>query len=207
MSNSVSQQNQPQPAQFGLVVISAPSGTGKSTLCARLLKNHASRLELSISTTSRSPRGTEKDGIEYYFLSEENFKTEIFKDQFAEWALVHGNYYGTSKKTLNEAWNRKMHVLLDIDVQGADSLKEMFGHRCARIFIAPPNFEVLEQRLRNRGTDNEDVIQKRLLNAKKEMLHMNDFDHVITNDELEVAYQHLEKIVLEILDRWEGNHG
>lgn len=207
MSNHSTQQNQPHLTQFGLVVISAPSGTGKSTLCARLLKNHARRLELSISTTSRSPRGTEKDGIEYYFLSEENFKTEISKDQFAEWALVHGNYYGTSKKTLNDAWNRKMHVLLDIDVQGADSLKEMFGQRCARIFITPPNFEVLEQRLRNRGTDNEDVIQKRLLNAKKEMLHMNDFDYVITNDDLEVAYQQLEKIVLEVLDRWEGKHG
>ncbi|OFZ72362.1 MAG: guanylate kinase, partial [Bdellovibrionales bacterium RIFOXYD1_FULL_44_7] len=151
-----------------LIVLSAPSGAGKTTLCSKLLKDFP-ELELSISTTTRQPRGQEQNGKEYFFTNKEEFETDIAADRFAEWAVVHENYYGTSKRFIEEVFSRNKNVLLDIDVQGAESLRKTYPNECYSFFIAPPSMKVLEKRLRDRKTDSEPVILKRLENAKLEM--------------------------------------
>jgi len=190
--------------QYGLIVVSAPSGAGKSSLCAELLKKHPSRIALSISSTSRLPRGSEKNGKEYFFLSREEFEGKIKAGVFVEWAEVHGNYYGTSKETLEIFWKQKKHVLLDIDVQGAESLRNSFPENCFTVFIAPPNLEVLEQRLRLRGTESEEAIQKRMANARFEMDHQEKFDFKVVNDDFKSTLSILETKVLEFMDSLEG---
>ena len=177
-----------------LLVISAPSGGGKTTLCQRLLQDFPN-LTLSISSTTRPPRGVEKNGIEYFFLTHDEFEKQIQAQQFAEWAVVYGNYYGTSKRILEEILEKQQSVLLDIDVQGAKQLKVNFPSQCYRIFIAPPNLLELEKRLRNRGTDTEESIQRRLNQAKLEMQEGMNFDSVVINDRFEAAYQELKSIL------------
>jgi guanylate kinase len=181
-----------------LVVLSAPSGTGKTTLCARLLKE-IPELMLSISTTTRAPRGAEKHGAEYFFLPKPEFQKKIDAGRFAEWAEVHGNFYGTSKDFVEQAFAAGKSLLLDIDVQGAEQLKRSYPGRTLRIFLKPPSMEELERRLRARGTDSEDSIRKRLEGAAKEMAEMDRFDHVIVNDDLERAYFELAGIVLHAI--------
>lgn len=181
-----------------LIVISAPSGAGKTTLCRYLLRDF-SELQLSISSTTRAPRGQEQHGREYFFLTQEEFKRQIEDGAFAEWALVHGNYYGTSKAAITDAFKQGKSVLLDIDVQGAESLKKSFPREAVLVFISPPSLEVLEQRLRARGTDQEEVIQRRMKNARDEMARIPAFEHVIVNDELDRAYSELKEIVKEAL--------
>lgn len=190
--------------KFGLIVIAAPSGAGKSTLCAELLKNHPSRIALSISTTSRSPRGNEVHGVEYFFHSSEEFQNMVAQDLFAEWASVHGNFYGTSKRTLELFWAQKKHVLLDIDVQGAESLRKAYPDSCFSVFIAPPSMEVLEQRLRGRGTETEAAIQKRMMNSREEMSRSGEFDFCLVNDDFKTTYGKLEKEVVSFMDQLEG---
>lgn len=185
----------------GLVIVSAPSGTGKSTLCGRLLQDLPDIMRLSISTTSRAPRGQEKHGVEYFFVSSDEFQAKIARNQFAEWALVHGNYYGTSKETLESFWRGGFHVLLDIDVQGAMNLKTLYGDRALLVFLEPPSIEELERRLRARATDPEDVIQKRMRNALDELARKADFDAVIVNDDLDKAYLRLKKVVFEFSEQ------
>lgn len=177
-----------------LIVISAPSGAGKTTLCKKLLQDFP-ELVLSISSTTRPPRGNEKNGVEYLFLSKEIFEKEIQSGRFAEWAMVHGNYYGTSKSVIEQAFHAGQSVLLDIDVQGAESLRKSYPNCSLLIFIAPPNMEVLENRLRSRGTDREEVIQRRLHNARTELAKAEIFDHVIINDTLDRAYAELQELV------------
>ena len=190
--------------KHGLIVVSAPSGAGKSTLCLKLLREHSARLELSISTTSRAPRGSERHGVEYLFCEKHEFQEKIKLDSFAEWAHVHENFYGTSKQTLEDFWNAGKHVLLDIDVQGAESLRRAYPERCFTVFIAPPSLEVLEQRLRGRGTDSEEVIQKRMKNAVTEMKEESKFDLVIVNTILDEAYQKLDQAIIEFMNSLEG---
>jgi guanylate kinase len=191
------------PDSFGLIVVSAPSGAGKSTLCAELLKRNANRLSLSISSTSRQPRGSEVHAKEYFFLSGNEFQSKIDQGIFVEWANVHGNFYGTSRETLDLFWSQQKHVLLDIDVQGSETLRNAFGPRAFTVFIAPPSMEVLEQRLRGRGTDSEEVIQKRMFNAREEMKQMDRFDLTVVNDDFQQAYQQLEQSVLSFMDQHE----
>ncbi len=189
---------------FGLIVVSAPSGAGKSTLCGKILESHADRLSLSISTTSRLPRGKEQDGKEYFFVNADRFKTKIAADEFAEWALVHENYYGTQKATLQSFWSNQKHVLLDIDVQGTATLKSLYGDRCFTVFISPPSMEILEQRLRGRGTETEEAIHKRMKNAVQEMSRQNEFDLIIVNDDFDRAYQELDHAVIKFMDELEN---
>jgi guanylate kinase len=177
-----------------LIVISAPSGAGKTTLCARLLQDFP-ELRLSISTTTRKPRGAERDGVEYHFVSRDAFEAQIRARRFAEWALVHGNYYGTSKDTIETAFAAGKSVLLDIDVQGSASLRQAYPGQCLSIFIAPPDLKALEARLRARGTDSDETIRKRLRNAEEEMKEASKFDHLLVNDDLERAYGELKRHV------------
>jgi guanylate kinase len=177
-----------------LIVVSAPSGAGKTTLCARLLQDF-DNVVLSISSTTRAPRGQEKDGVEYFFLSRQEFESQIQAGRFAEWALVHGNYYGTSKEVIEKAFATGKSVLLDIDVQGAASLAKAYPKETFRVFISPPSLEALEKRLRSRGTDSEETIQKRLKNAEEEMKRAGEFDKVVVNDQLDRAYSELKELV------------
>jgi guanylate kinase len=186
-----------------MLAISAPSGAGKSTLCDKLV-NDFPKIAYSISCTTRPPRGDEKDGEHYYFLSKKEFKTRIKRGEFLEYAKVHGNYYGTLEDTVLYAMEQGNHIVLDIDVQGVSKIRESIKHfnldhpirnGFVDIFILPPSIEELERRLRGRGTDSEEVIQKRLHNAKKEMDQAGLYSYQIVNDDLDRAYEELKEII------------
>jgi len=181
-----------------LVLIVAPSGTGKSTIIKRLLKD-IENLELSVSFTTRPMRPGEENGVDYNFIQEEDFVKRKDEGEFLEWAQVHGNYYGTSKKYIADKRREGTHVLLDLDVQGADSMKEIYGDDIKVVFIAPPSIDELENRLRHRGTENTGIINLRLANAKAEMLRKDDYDFCVLNDDLEKAYANIKKLFTEIL--------
>ena len=196
--------SEPRPSRPLMIVVSAPSGAGKSTLCNRLVEEFE-QITYSVSCTTRAPRGDEKDGTHYYFTSKKEFKERIKNGEFLEYAKVHGNFYGTLEDTVLYAMDEGKHVLLDIDVQGAKQLRESLvgldpRHPIRRgftdIFISPPSFEALEERLRGRGTDDEQVIKKRLKNAKTEMENASEYAFQIVNDDLETAYQELTTVVL-----------
>ena len=176
-----------------LFVISAPSGAGKSTLVKHLLENDP-QLRLSISHTTRAPRGQETNGKEYWFISVEAFKERIEQKGFAEWAKVHENYYGTSWEGIQSSLEAGQDILLEIDWQGALQIKEQFN-KAILIFILPPSFEELEKRLVKRGEDQQEIIAKRLHNAKIELSHANQFDFAIINDDFAVALSDLQSIV------------
>lgn len=181
-----------------LIVISAPSGAGKTTLCQRLLRDFP-QLRLSVSCTTRAPRGQEKHGVEYFFLTPAQFRTKIDAGEFAEWAQVHGNYYGTLKSTIEANLQQGFGVVLDIDVQGAESLRQAFPSQAVTVFIAPPSLDELEARLRARGTDSPESVARRMANARHEMQESTKFARVITNDQLDRAYRELEAFIRESL--------
>ena len=176
-----------------LIVISAPSGTGKTTLCHMLLKEFKD-LEFSISYTTRKPREGEVNGKDYFFVNKETFQKMIDEGDFLEWAEVYGNFYGTSKSQILRALNEGKDILLDIDTQGALNVKENFPE-AVLIFILPPSLEELERRLRNRGTDDEETIKKRLRIAREEIKKALLYDYLIINDNLEVAFEKLKSII------------
>lgn len=182
-----------------LIVIVAPSGTGKSTMIHRL-KNDFPTLTESVSYTTRSIRPGEIDGKSYFFINKETFSKMIEKNEFLEWASVHENYYGTSRTFVENALQSGKHLLFDLDVQGTDSFKKHFGSRANAIFIAPPSVEELEKRLRNRGTESTQVINIRLQNARNELLRKNDYDFLVYNENIEEAYENLKKITHKILN-------
>jgi guanylate kinase len=165
-----------------LFIISAPSGAGKSTLC-RAMRDHFSDLLYSISYTTRPPRKSEQNGVDYYFIPKDEFEKGISQHQWAEWAEVHGNYYGTSAKFLDNGLSAKRDILLDIDVQGTRQILARYPEGIT-IFILPPSLEILKQRLEARGTDSPEVIAVRLDNARKEMAQKNMYRHIVTNDRL-----------------------
>ncbi len=181
-----------------MIVICAPSGTGKSTLINRLKSDHP-ELEWSVSCTTRPIRAGEKNGKDYHFISKEEFEEQIKKDQFIEWAKVHSNYYGTSKIFVSQGLQEGRRMLFDLDVQGADAMKKIYGHQAQVIFIEPPSVDELEKRLRLRGTDSEQVINERVENAKNELARKNDYDFLIMNDDVEKAYQQLRQAVERII--------
>jgi len=177
-----------------IFIISGPSGVGKTVLCLRMMEKFQPELVYSISATSRNPRGNEKDGKEYFFYTREKFEEAIKAGLFAEWALVHDNYYGTPKSFLEENLAKGKSVLMNIDVQGALKIKECFPE-AVLIFILPPSIEVLEERLRKRNQDSEETLRRRLLNAKIEMQFRNEYTHEVVNDDLETTVETLEKIL------------
>lgn len=181
-----------------MIVICAPSGTGKSTLLNRL-KSDIPDLKWSVSCTTRPVRTGEEHGKDYYFIKKENFEKQIADGEFIEWAQVHSNYYGTSKRFVTEGLSNNWKMLFDLDVQGADAMKKIYGDQAQVIFIEPPSLEELERRLRNRGTDAEHVIIERIKNAGKELLRKHTFDHCILNDNVDKAYLALRSVVERIL--------
>jgi guanylate kinase len=175
-------------------IISAPSGSGKSTLVNELLKS-VSNLEFSISYTTRLPRGSEKNGRQYYFVSRQEFDKMIRNDEFLEYAEVHKNCYGTAKRFMQDAERNSRDLLLDIDVQGAAQIQEKLP-QAVSIFILPPNRKILEERLRKRSEDSERVIQGRLEAATREIENYGRYNYILVNDRLEDSVERLESIVL-----------
>jgi hypothetical protein len=175
-----------------LIIVSGPSGSGKSTV-TKIVKDKLN-IPLSISATTRNPRDGEIDGKDYFFLSEEEFKNKIANDEFYEYAEVHGNYYGTLKKTVEDNLNKGLNVILEIDVQGALIAKEK-KKDAILVFFRTKDMEVLEKRLRDRKTDSEEVIQTRLKNAETELKYENKYNYTIVNENLENSIQELIDII------------
>ncbi len=176
-----------------LYVIAAPSGAGKSTLVRLLLEREPS-IALSISCTTRAPRPGEQDGREYHFVAVDDFLQRISREEFLEWAEVHGNFYGTSQKWIAEQLSAGRDVLLEIDWQGAQQVRKLFPDMVS-IFILPPSMDELQRRLVGRGTDSHEVIERRLAAAQAEMRHVGEFDYVIINDLLDQALDDLRAVV------------
>jgi len=187
------------PGKGLLFIVSAPSGAGKTSLCRAVLSrvnNHPERtLKWSCSYTTRQPRAGEKDGMDYFFVKEEEFERMVREGEFAEWAVVHGHRYGTSKRYLAEAEEKGIDLLLEIDCQGARQLRQKYKQGCF-IFILPPGLAELEQRLRKRSTEPEEVIKRRLERAKEEVEEYQFYDYIIINDDFEKAARELESIIM-----------
>ena len=176
-----------------LFILSAPSGAGKTTLCSALME-HFKDMLYSVSYTTRNPRKGEINGVDYNFISKDDFVIKIREDKWAEWAEVHGNYYGTSAAFLNDALASGKNVLLDIDVEGAMQILKRYPDSIT-IFIMPPTPEILRMRIESRGADSREVIEKRLKNAEREMTQRNLYRHVIVNDNLMAAVAEIVSIV------------
>ncbi len=176
-----------------LVVLSGPSGCGKSSLINEILKYE--NAYFSISTTTRAIRDGEKEGVNYYYVSKEEFKKDIDDGNFLEWAEVHGNYYGTSIKPVLKALEENKVVIFDIDVQGHEIVKKKFPLLTTSVFITTPSQKELEKRLTLRATDSKEIIQKRLINAKEEMKRANEYEFFIINDDFNKALSELKKII------------
>lgn len=177
-----------------LFILSAPSGAGKSSLITALLKKHAD-MKVSVSHTTRDPRPGEENAVHYHFVSADEFKALIAKDDFFEWAQVFDNYYGTSKQAIESQLDAGIDVFLDIDWQGAQQVREIMPS-VQTIFILPPSKAELEQRLNNRGQDSAEVIAGRMAKAQSETSHYNEYDYVVVNDDFETALSNIETIVL-----------
>jgi guanylate kinase len=178
-----------------IFIVSAPSGAGKTTLIEKLIKGHPEAYFVSVSTTTRGPRPGEVDGVAYNFVTVEEFQRQKAAGDFIESAEVHGNFYGTSRRPIEKALREGKTVFLNINIDGADNVRKAFPSQTRSIFVAPPSMKILEERLRARGTETEEAIQKRLKNAIEEMSHQSDFDTVIVNDKLEDAFAELKKTI------------
>jgi guanylate kinase len=183
-----------------LIIFSAPSGSGKTTIVRHLLKVFSTQLEFSISATSRPKRGKEENGKDYYYLTPDEFKTKVKAGEFLEWEEVYaGTCYGTLRSEVERIWNSGKHVIFDIDVEGGLNLKNQFGKRALAIFVMPPSIKILEERLRSRSTDSAESIARRLEKAEKELKTAKLFDRFILNEDLNQAFADAEKIVNEFI--------
>jgi len=179
-----------------LIVFSAPSGSGKTTIVQHLLKQESLNLEFSVSATSREPRGEEQHGKEYYFLSLSDFKTHMKQDDFLEWEEVYrDNFYGTLNSEIERIWAMGKNVIFDIDVVGGLRIKRKFPERTLSVFVKPPSFDELKIRLKNRKTESDEKINMRIAKASVEMATAPRFDHTILNDTLEHALEEASKLV------------
>ncbi|MCU0460566.1 MAG: guanylate kinase [Bacteroidales bacterium] len=183
-----------------LVIISAPSGAGKSTIIRHLLQSGIN-LEFSISATTRAPRGREKNGSEYYFMSVGDFRKRVGEGAFIEWEEVYKDQlYGTLKSEIDRIWSHGNHVLFDVDVKGGINLKDIFRHDAISIFIMPPSTGELEKRLQRRGTDSPEKINMRVAKATEEMKLADQFDNIVVNDRLEQAENDVYNIVFSFIN-------
>lgn len=177
-----------------VIVISGPSGVGKTTLHKKLKQNSLNS-KYSVSVTTRPPRTNEINGNDYFFATEKEFKKMIKNNEFLEWAVVHNYYYGTPSKFVKETLSRGKNVILEIDVQGARRIKKLYRNKSVLIFILPPSIDTLKTRLYGRGKDNRKTIELRLKNAKKELGYITDFDYLVINDNLETAVKKIKNII------------
>lgn len=178
-----------------MIVFTAPSGAGKSTVVRHLL-NRFGDLAFSVSATTRPPRTGEEDGKHYYFISPEEFRKKVDEQGFVEWEEVYpGLFYGTLKSEVERLWGEGKTIVFDIDVKGAMNLKKMYGKDCLTVFIKPPSLEILVDRLKKRGTDSEESLRKRVDRIREELTYENSFDRVLVNDMLEHTLREAEQIV------------
>ena len=183
-----------------LIIFSAPSGSGKSTIINRLMQHPELHLAFSISCTSRAPRGTEKNGVEYFFLSPEEFKQRIANDEFLEYEEVYTDrFYGTLKQQVETQAARGENVVFDVDVKGGCNIKQFYGDRALSIFIQPPSIEELRKRLTGRATDAPEVIEQRIARAEFELSFAPKFDRIVVNDDLDRAVEETLGIIKELL--------
>lgn len=188
------------PAKGKIIILTAPSGSGKTTLANMLMKEFP-RILFSVSATTRKPRENEVQGVNYYFLSPEEFDVRVRKGEFLEHeTFYNGTRYGTLKSDVEKKLKNGYFVLLDIEVNGAKNIKDQFGDECLSIFVKPPSIQVLESRLRNRGTESEESLRTRLERVQMELAQADLFDALIINDELDNAYKQLKLIVEPFLN-------
>lgn len=178
-----------------LLVVSSPSGAGKTTLCTRLRREFPT-LGFSVSYTTRPARKGETDGVEYNFVDLPTFQEMVARDEFAEYAMVHNNMYGTSARRVTEVIEEGKDILFDIDYQGGRQLRQKFPDDVVLVFILPPSIKELERRLRGRGTDSNEVIERRIRVAREELRHYDEYDYLVMNDDLERAYDALRAVYL-----------
>ena len=180
-----------------VIIFSAPSGAGKSTVVGHLLRLHP-EFEFSISATSRESRGIEKDGVEYYFMDADRFRSLIAEDAFVEYEEVYQNrFYGTLKSEVDRIWNAGHVIVFDVDVKGGVNLKRIFGDDALSVFIQAPSVEVLKERLIKRGTDTPEAIETRVAKAREEMAYAPQFDRILINDDLATCLAEAEQIVAD----------
>ena len=186
--------------QNKIIIITAPSGSGKTSITKHLM-HHFPQLAFSISAATREARGIEKNGVDYYFMSEADFKQKIQHNEFAEWEMVYeGKYYGTLKSELQRIWNQNQIPVLDIDVKGAIHVQQQYPQQTLSIFIQPPSIEILAERLENRGTESPESIATRVSKAEYEISFNQNFNAIIVNDELEKACKEAEEVILAFLN-------
>ncbi len=182
-----------------LIIFSAPSGSGKTTIVKHLLSCNFN-LEFSISACNREPRGNEIHGKDYYFLTTSDFKEKIKNNEFVEWEEVYTNrFYGTLKSEVTRIWDKGNNVLFDVDVVGGINIKKQYGDKALALFVKPPSIEALRERLISRGTDSSEEIEKRLAKAGKELQYASQFDHIILNDDLDRAKAEAESLLVAFL--------
>ncbi len=179
-----------------LIIVSAPSGSGKSTIIGRIIDDPQLRLAFSVSATTRPIRGQERDGVDYYFMTEQQFRHEIEQDAFAEYEEVYpGRFYGTLKREIGRINGQGRNVVLDVDVKGGVNVKRLYGQHALSIFIQPPSIQVLRQRLEGRGTDSPQDIENRIAKADYEMTFAPQFDHTVVNDDLDTAVAQVRQLI------------
>lgn len=182
-----------------VIIFSAPSGSGKTTIVRHLLERYP-QLEFSISATSRAPRGQERDGVDYYFLSQEEFMQAVDENRFVEWEEVYkGTCYGTLRSEVERIWAKGNIIVFDVDVIGGINLKRIFGGDACSIFVMPPSVEELRRRLEGRGTDAPEVIDRRVAKAEFELTKAPEFDHIVVNDSLDEAIAETTRIIDEFI--------
>jgi len=186
--------------QNKILIITAPSGAGKTSITMHLM-HQFSQLAFSVSAATRKPRANEKDGVDYHFMTEEDFKEHIQHNDFVEWEMVYkGKYYGTLKSELQRIWNQNQIPVLDIDVKGAIHVQQQYPQQTLSIFIQPPSIEVLAERLENRGTESPESIATRVSKAEYEISFNQNFNAIIVNDELKKACKEAEEVILAFLN-------
>jgi guanylate kinase len=185
-----------------IIILTAPSGAGKTTIKTKLLSALPQHLSFSVSATTRKIRGNEKEAVDYFYISEEDFKNKVSQHAFIEWEMVYqGLYYGTTMDEIQRIWGENKIPLLDIDVKGALNIKKQFGNNALTLFIAPPSLEILKQRLTNRGTDTAENIEMRIEKATIELMYRDQFDAVIVNDDLKTATDQTIAKVMNFISR------